>query len=103
MSLLSTQNINSKLSGTISRLQPTGEMILVQHYNTQSINGIVLPQQENKNFQQGMVVAINKENNPFQLKVGSHILFGRSPAATFISDKKNYSLMKQHDVYAKIE
>ena len=103
MSLLSPQPLTTKLTGIVSRIRPTGEMLLVQHYNTQSVEGIVLPQQKNTKFQQGMVIAVDNAHNPMNFKVGNHIIFGNTPAASFVADSKNYSLLKQHDVFAKFD
>ena len=103
MSLLSPQKITLPLKVLMSKMKPLNDMVLVQHYSNQTINGIVIAEQKNDKFQQGMIVGINSNNNPQKLQIGNHVIFGGSPAATFISDKKNYSLMKQHDIYAKLE
>ncbi|BFU21466.1 Chaperonin 10 Kd subunit, putative [Entamoeba histolytica] len=103
MSLLSPQPISTRLTGLMAKIKPTGDMVLVQHYTTQTVNGIILAEQKNDKFQQGMVVSINTDNNPMKLKIGNHVIFGGSPATTFIADKKSYSLLKQHDIFAKIE
>ncbi|ELP95029.1 hypothetical protein EIN_252630 [Entamoeba invadens IP1] len=103
MSLLSPQNVPLKLSGIMSKVKPLGDMILVQGYNTSSIGGIVLAEQKDEKFKQGVVVATDKTNLKNPLKVGNHIVFGGTPAATFLADNKKYSLLKYHDVFAKIE
>lgn len=59
---LSVQPISTKLTGIMSRIKPMGEMVLVQHYSAPSVGGIVLAEQKNDKFQQGMVVAINPDN-----------------------------------------
>lgn len=103
MSLLTPQKISLPLKGMMKNVKPLNDMVLIQHYSNQTINGIVIAEQKSDKFQQGMVVAINTNNNPQNLKVGNHVIFGGSPAATFVSNKKNYSLLKQHDIYAKLE
>lgn len=62
MSLLSPPQLTPALSGVLARFRPVNSMVLVEHYKTQAVNGIVLPEAKEKTFHQGVVVAVDPAN-----------------------------------------
>jgi chaperonin GroES len=66
--------------------------------------GLIIPDTAKEKPQRGTVVAVGpgKKDEPTTLKVGDVVLYGKYSGTEIQIDGKDYMIMKETDVYAKI-
>ena len=63
-------------------------------------SGIIIPETAKEKPQNGKVVMVgaDKKDEPMEIKVGDHVLYGKYGGQELTIDKKDYLLISQSDV-----
>ena len=93
-------------------IKPLGDRVLVEatEEKEQAKGGVVIPDTAKEKPQEGKVIAVgngkvldNGERQPLDLKKGDKILYGKYSGTEVKIDEKEYLIMHENDVLAKIE
>jgi chaperonin GroES len=94
------------------KIKPLGDKILVERLEAEekTSGGIVLPDTAKEKPKEGKVIAVGEgklldggDRAPFQVKKGDHILFSSYAGTEITVDGKEYLVMAEEDVLAKIK
>jgi len=93
-------------------IKPLGDRVLVEATEEQEQvkGGVIIPDTAKEKPQEGKVIAVgngkildNGERQPIDLKKGDKILYGKYSGTEVKIDEKEYLIMHENDVLAKIE
>ena len=93
-------------------IKPLGDRVLVEatEEKEQVKGGVIIPDTAKEKPQEGKVIAVgngkvldNGERQPLDLKKGDKILYGKYSGTEVKIDEKEYLIMHENDVLAKIE
>lgn len=67
---------------------------------TKTASGIIIPETAKEKPQNGKVVMVggDKKNEPMEIKVGEHVLYGKFSGQELSIDDEDYLLISQSDV-----
>ena len=94
------------------KIRPLQDRVVVkrQDEETTSSGGIVLPGSATEKPQQGEVVAVGPgkksddgKNNPVDIKVGDHVVFGQYGGNTVKIDGEEYLILSESEIYGVIK
>ena len=92
-------------------IKPLGDRVLVEplEEKEQVKGGVIIPDTAKEKPQEGKVVAVgsgkvldNGERQPLDLKAGDKILYGKYSGTEIKIDEKEYLIMHENDVLAKM-
>jgi len=85
-------------------IKPLGDRLLVEIKNSEekTIGGIIIPQNIQKNTQEGIVVSLG-ELNAVYFKKGDSIIFNKDTGTQIKIDNKDYLILEIENILAVIE
>ena len=96
----------------VSKIQPLGERVLVKPMAREEVSrgGIVLPDTVKEKPQEGEVLAVGAgkrsdkgEHIPMEIKIGDIVLYAKYGGSDVKVGEKEYLIMRESDVLAKVE
>jgi len=88
------------------KITPLSDRVLVEaaEAEVKTSGGIFIPDTAQEKPQKGKVVAVGvgKTDEPMELKVGDKVLYGKYSGTELFFDGKEYLMMRQSDIMAKI-
>jgi chaperonin GroES len=88
----------------MSKVKPLADRVLVEPAasETKTAGGIIIPDTAKEKPQRGTVIAIGsgKKDEPLNVKVGDHVLYGKYGGTEITIEGKDYLIMRESDIYA---
>lgn len=89
-------------------IKPVGRRVLVKRLEEEEKKkgGIIIPDTAKEKPQQGIVEAVadvGKDDDPLPVKKGDRIVFGKYGGTEIEFDNKEYLILEEDDILAKIE
>ncbi|HHP7242350.1 MAG TPA: co-chaperone GroES [Cyclobacteriaceae bacterium] len=86
--------------------KPLADRVLVEPAvaEEKTASGIIIPDTAKEKPQKGEIVAIGsgKKDEPINVKIGDHVLYGKYAGTEITIDDKEYLIMKESDIYGII-
>ncbi len=86
--------------------KPLADRVLVEPASAdeKTASGIIIPDTAKEKPQRGEIVAIGtgKKDEPLNVKVGDHVLYGKYSGTEITIEGKEYLIMKESDIYGII-
>ncbi len=100
----SMKNINYKQGGGAMKLKPIMGKIIVERHEEEEVKqgGIIIPDTAKEKPLQGIVVAVDENEEDMPVKVGDKILFGKYSGNEVEFEGKEYIVMNTDDILAII-
>ncbi len=92
-------------------IRPLDDRVLIEPLEAEekTAGGILLPDTAKEKPQRGKIVAVgpgklrdNGERTPLSVKIGDEVLFGRYAGSEIKQGDKEYKVMRESDILAKI-
>ncbi|MEM6641615.1 MAG: co-chaperone GroES [Bacteroidota bacterium] len=85
------------------KFKPLADRVLVEPAAAEekTASGIIIPDTAKEKPQQGKIVAIGtgKKDEPINVKVGDHVLYGKYSGTEVTIEGSEYLIMKESDIY----
>ena len=86
--------------------KPLADRVLVEPAAAEekTASGIIIPDTAKEKPQKGEIIAIGtgKKDEPFNVKVGDHVLYGKYSGTEITIDGTEYLIMKESDIFGVI-
>ncbi len=86
--------------------KPLADRVLVEPAvaEEKTASGIIIPDTAKEKPQKGEIVAVGsgKKDEPINVKIGDHVLYGKYAGTEITIDDKEYLIMKESDIYGII-
>lgn len=87
-------------------IKPLADRVVIEPAAAEQVTagGIIIPDTAKEKPQKGTVVAIGPgtKDNPVSLKAGDVVIYGKYAGTEFHLDGKDYMIMRESDVIAKL-
>lgn len=83
--------------------KPLADRVLVEPASAdeKTASGIIIPDTAKEKPQKGEIVAVGNglKDEPINVKIGDHVLYGKYSGTEITIDGKEYLIMKESDIY----
>jgi len=88
------------------KIKPLADRVVVKPAKAEdkTASGIIIPDTAKEKPQKGIIVAVGsgKKDEPMEVKVGDHVLYGKYAGTEITVDSEDLLIMRQSDLFATV-